>query len=113
MKASEKVGNQQKIEELEVILSIFREELGEATDRDIIDDLAYKVICIEDELAHETDYCNRCVFYESGDHSVGINAYCDHEAWKDENGDITDELNEKMVEQMGNSGDCIYFIPRR
>jgi len=112
MKASEKAGNQQKIEELEMRLSIIQEELVEETDRDVIDDLRYKEATILETLAYEKDYCSRCEFYDNGDYSVGINAYCDHEIWEDENGDVSDELNGKMVDQMTNSGECVYFVPR-
>jgi len=112
MKASEKVGNQQKIKDLEASLSKIQEELVKAIDTDVIDDLGCKVVMIEEILAHETDYCSKCGFYDSGDYSVGLNAYCDHEVWVDENEEVTDELNDKMVEQMSNSGDCIYFVPR-
>jgi len=110
MKAYEKVGNQQKIKDLVASIVKIQRELTKTTDPDVMEDFGCKVVMIEEILSHETDYCSKFGFYESGDYSVGLNACCDHEVWEDKNGVVTDDLNDKMVKQMNNSGECIYFV---
>ena len=48
--------------------------------------------------------CKECVFHESGDTSVGLQAGCGHESLYDDNG-IIDEVNDQIIDYMS-SGEC-------
>lgn len=74
MKAFEKVGNQ-----------------------DVIEDLQYQEAMLQETLCYESLYCKRCAFHDVGDQSVGINEHCEHDRWVNEEGEITDKLNDEMI----------------
>ena len=48
--------------------------------------------------------CKSCIYYETGDDSVGMQSGCTHDILYDKNGNIIDEMNDLIVNYMSN--DC-------
>ena len=113
MKASEIVSNQPRIEELKAEFEKVTKEFLACTDEHVKWNLENRLEVINEALCHEQWYCGMCAYFDSGDSSVGINEFCDHEVWENEEGDVTDELSGKMAAQMFNSGECPYFERRK
>lgn len=51
--------------------------------------------------------CKDCVYYESGDSSVGLNEGCVHPILYDEEGNIIDEAESLILDCINNPKHCI------
>ena len=69
-----------------------------------------KKIKMFSSLEFVNDRCKICENYESGDYSVGLEQGCETEWLYDENDNIIDSRNDKIIEYMNCSGyGCPHF----
>lgn len=68
---------------------------------DFFDGVNYKTVPVR---------CNSCGYFESGDDFVGLSAGCETPALFDENDEIIDKINNKIIVYMERLGyGCPYF----